>query len=435
MRRPLALSAVALAALTAVWAAPSSGRPEAVRFQVLANVSLAGGNTGDIYAYGNYAYLSSWRGSNCPSQGVRVFDISDPRAPRRVATFADAVERPLAGTWSEKTIVHTVDLPTFKGDLAVTSFQVCHTGGLPGFGVYDVSNPAQPKQLALFRTGNRGSHEIWFQPRGKRAYVYTAIPFSELQSSPDYNVQQNSATTPGEADFRIYDITDPRRPVKVGEWGAWRALGMYPTRGLGRRYPGNYVHSVIVNKAATRAFLSYWDLGTVILDISRPSQPRYLGRTNLGRDVEGDAHSAALGRNGKLLVETLEHDNSRPYFYDISNPRRPRLLSAFRPPGDQPMDANPYYTSGVHDPKVRGNLAYFSWYRRGLVLADISNLKKPRFLARFVPPPAADPGALTCREEPSCTMVWGVFPHRDFVLVSDMMSGLWVLRVQGLPRR
>ena len=55
--------------------------------------------------------------------------------------------------------------------------------------------------------------------------------------------------------------------------------------------PAEFVHSVITNEQATRAYLSYWDLGTVILDISDPAHPEYLGRTNAPA-----SHSAAIGR-------------------------------------------------------------------------------------------------------------------------------------------
>ena len=177
----------------------------------------------------------------------------------------------------------------------------------------------------------RGSHEIWLQTTGNKAYVYTAIPRSELVSSPDYDFQTQRATTPGQPDFRIFDVSDPQHPVQVGEWGAWKALGIKPWEGRGG-FSANFVHSVITNAAATRAFLSYWDLGTVILDIRDPSHPRYLGRTP-STDAAGDAHSAALAKNGKVLIETHETPDGHPTLYDISNPARPKKLSNFRLPG------------------------------------------------------------------------------------------------------
>jgi len=402
----------------------------AAQLEVLSHVDPGGATSGDVFGYKRHAYLGSWRGSTCPALGVRIYDLRDARQPRLVSTFADAKSEPsVAGSWTEKTIVQPVRTARFRGDLAVTSFQPCRAGAFQGFGLYDVTDPAQPKQLALVRSEPRGSHEIWLHPRGAKAYVYTAIPGSELRSSPDFNPQTQTATIPGQADFRIIDVSDPRHPVEVGQWGAWRTLGIKPTDGRGR-FVSTYVHSVIVNKAATRAFLSYWDAGTVILDISKPANPRFLGRTRVPGDPEGDVHSAALGKDGKLLVETHEHADSLPHFFDVSNPKRPRYIRSFRIPGEQALPGvSPYYADGVHDPKIRGNVAYFTWYRRGLAVVDITKTTKPRLLARFVPPATADPGG-ACGGSPTCTMTWGVYPETNYVLVSDMASGLWVLRLR-----
>ena len=186
------------------------------------------------------------------------------------------------------------------------------------------------------------------------------------------------------------------------------------------------MHSVITNAAATRAFLSYWDLGTVILDIRDPSRPRYLGRTP-STDAAGDAHSAALAKNGKILIETHETPDGHPTLYDISNPARPKKLSNFRLPGR-------VHGRGIHERRPRpegasGTGAYFSWYSRGVVVADISNPRKPKLLAQFLPPKTADPGHVLC-DSGSCRMVWGVYATKDYVLASDMLSGLWILRLR-----
>ncbi len=250
------------------------------------------------------------------------------------------------------------------------------------------------------------------QARGRRAYVYTAILRSELLSAP-------SSDTPGRPDFRIFDVTRPTRPVKVGGWGAWRELGIHPLS-QGRE---NYVHSVITNRAATRAYLSYWDLGTVILDIRDPTRPRYLGRAS-----GSNAHSAALAPNESVLVETHETANGRPALYDVAEPESPRKLSVVRLPGNSSRKT---FTTGVHDPKVRDRRAFFSWFRRGVVAVDISRPSRPRVLAQFVPPPDLDvTGARLCKPERRCPLVWGVYRTRRYVLASDMNSGLWVLQLR-----
>ena len=399
-------------------------RARPVRLHVVGHVNPGGGYSADVYGPRSHAYLPSWHGPYCPAQGVRVYDLRAPARPVHVSTFADRRSDPLLeGTWTEKTIVKSVRTPAFTGDLAVTSFQRCTRDAFQGFGLYDVTNPARPRKLALVRTDPGGSHEIWLEATRNRAYVYTAIPLSELVSAPDYNPETRTAGTPGTPDFRIFDVSDPARPVQVGAWGAWRALGIPPRRAGSR--DANFVHSVVVNGDATRAYLSYWDLGTVILDIRRPAQPRYLGRTRAPSFArQGAAHSVALARRGTLLVETHETSGGYPTLFDITNPRRPRYVGAVRPREAGRING----WNSVHDARVLGNRAYFSWYGRGVVVADISRPRRPRIVARYVPPPAEDRVGRLCQEAP-CTMVWGVFVERRYVLASDIVSGLWVLRL------
>jgi hypothetical protein len=409
-------------------------KPKVTGLRVVANINPGGGYQADVFAHRGLAYLSSWHGEDCPGTGVRVIDLADPSRPQHIATFADAAREPeLRGTWTEKTIVREARTAAFKGTLAVTSVQHCDESAFRGFALYDLTDPHAPKRLALVRTeGVRGSHEIWLENARGRLWVYTAIVRSELLSSTDYDPKTRTAKTPGLPDFRIFDVTDPRRPRQAGSWGSWKALGIHPNDGRGV-YPANLVHSVITDDAAKRAYLSNWDLGTVILDISNPARPRYVGRTRprVG-EPQGDAHSAALARHGRLLIETHETVLGRPAIYDVSNPRRPALVSEIHLPAADaaPKPHVPYFAHSVHDPKVLGDHAFFSWYRHGIVVADISRPARPRIVARFVPSATPDPAGDTCGQssEP-CPFVWGVFPTKDYVLASDMNSGLWVLRL------
>jgi hypothetical protein len=435
----LAAAAVLLLALAGAGLASPNGqgvasakpkaKPKPVRTQLLGHVNPGGpAYNGDVVAHRGYAYLGSWRGARgCVAAGVRVFNLANPRQPQQVATFADAGSEPqLAGTWTEKTIVRRVETAAFTGDLAVTSVQACTAGAFRGFALYDVTNPASPRRLALVRLDPRGSHEIWLAAARNSAWVYTAIPSSELIGAPDYDPRTGTASTPGPPDFRIFDVSDPRNPVQAGGWGAWRELGVRPNAGRGDFVHANFVHSVMTNEQATRAFLSYWDLGTVILDISNPAAPRYLGRTPRS-DSEGDAHSAWLAKGGRILIETHENGVGRPFIYDISTPSRPRLLSRFGPITYGSPGA---FSLGVHDAKVIGNRVFLSWYSRGVLIADIKNPRKPRILTRFVPAKTRDPNQSVCQAAAGCTMTWGVFPTGGYVLAADMISGLWVFRLR-----
>jgi hypothetical protein len=410
---------------------------------LVGHIDPGGGFNADVVAHRKYAYLASWGAFEdnqvdfCPSQGVRVYSLRKPSDPVLVATFGDEASEPdLTGTWTEKVIVRRINTPSFKGDLAVASIQSCAEGAFAGFGLWDVTDPTNPERLALYHAaGTHGSHEIWLQKRGNRAYVYTAIPFSEFDTSPDGGI------TPGRADFRIVDVSDPTNPTDVGEWGAWAELDVFPfftdENGVDR---ASFVHSVIGKRK--RAYLSYWDLGTVILDVSDPANPKYLGRTEYAPNEEGNAHSSWLARGRKLLIQTDEDFDPSPHpvletswgyvrFFDISDPSDPVQLSTFKLPSTTVFPPpTPFEAFSVHDPKVRGRLAYFSWYTEGVVVVDISDPAQPEFVAQAVPEPAADPLGFLGPPGVKFTLVWGVFPYREkLILASDMNSGLWIYRL------
>jgi hypothetical protein len=382
---------------------------QAPRFHVLAHVDPGGGYSGDVVGERHFAYLSSRRGkTDCPAQGVRVYNLANPRRPRHVSTFAA-----LKDTWTEKTIVRRVKTSGFDGVLAVSSFQACTNGAFGGFGVYDVTKPSRPRRLALVRTVPRGSHEIWLATARGHAWVYTAEAATEFAVAPD------------SFGFHIYDVSSPRKPAEVGGWSACRDLhecSPLVTTGADSRY---LVHSVITNAAATRAYLSYWNLGTVILDIHDPAHPAYLGRTPVG---QGNAHSAWLTGGGKIMLETHELAHGRPVVWQIADPAHPVQLSTVRLPAAlQPGGSTAFgLADSVHDPKVLGRYAYFSWYGQGVALFDLKNPGRPRFVTRFRSPPGRDGHDLLCPGA-SCTAVWGVFPTQKYVLASDLNSGLWVL--------
>ena len=121
--------------------------------------------------------------------------------------------------------------------------------------------------------------------------------------------------------------------------------------------------------------------------------------------------------------------HGRPVVWNIADPAHPVRLATVRlpyrlgPGGD--FTGLPLADS-VHDPKVVGRYAYFSWYGQGVVLFDLKNHRKPKYLTRFRPPPARDRHGVLCPGL-SCTAVWGVFVLPRYVLASDLNSGLWVL--------
>lgn len=428
---------------------PASTGP--VDLQVLGHNDLGGDATAQVTAHRGHAYVGTWAPQlpvlggvpdllfDCPSAGIRVVDLSDPSAPTLVSRFADGAEGDgeLLDSWTEKASVET-----FRGrDIAAVSAHSCTTDGFRGFGLWDVSDPSDPERLALVPTDPRtnGVEELWLDRRGNELFLYISVPMSEL------NTGDPDAGIPGTPDFQIWDVTQPADPVKVGEWGAWAELGIPPVsvdeNGVTRTSATRSVTGPVVGRQDL-VYVPYWDSGTMILDVSDPSDPTLVGRTQVEPNEAGNVHSVWLADGGNTLVEafeTLAPDEDQndaiefawghPRFYDISDPANPVRLSSFELPSTRQDPPGPGFVS-LHDPTVRGGTAYFSWYGEGVVVADISDPTEPTLLDQFEPQ-GVDPIGLFCGAAgEECSATWGIEVHGDLILASDTLSGLWVLKAR-----
>ncbi|MGP4071634.1 LVIVD repeat-containing protein [Piscibacillus sp. B03] len=374
-------------------------------------------NTADVYAHKGFAYLGTHT-ANGGNGGVRVFDLQDPENPEEVAVFA---HDDVPGTWHEKVIVKSINTPHFSGDLAVVSVQQLNrnadTSG--GFLLYDVTDPYNPEKLGFWEVydNTNGTHELYLTQQGNKALVLTANPYADYYSHGE------------EKDFQIVDVTDPTNPETTWQFDP-RDLpevsddfnGYHWESPDGKTRPV-FSHSVIADNTGKYAYVSMWDLGTILFDISDPENPEYLGRTDFASDQQGSAHSATLAKGGNVLIETREvyvpvregYEEAYGYtrIFDIKDKSNPELLSEFKTDLVDNVEDGVTFANTVHDPKVRGNTLYLSHYAGGVYAVDISDASNPVQIGQYTP----DQGN-----------VWGVFVDRNYVLASDMGQGLKVLQ-------
>lgn len=381
-------------------------------------------NTADVYAHKGFAYLGTHT-ANGGNGGVRVFDLKDPSNPEEVAVFG---HDDVPGTWQEKVIVKSINTPHFKGDLAVVSVQQLDrnnpdTAG--GFLLYDVTDPTDPKKLGYWETyaSTRGTHELYLTMQGDRALVFASNPYADYYSHGE------------QKDFQIVDVSDPANPETLWQFDP-RSLPEVPDsfNGYNWNAPDGktravFNHSVITDHNAQFAYVSMWDLGTVIFDIKDPENPVYVGRTDFSSEQQGAAHSAALAKGGNVLIETREvsspvrpgYEKSYGYtrIFDIKDKANPKLLSEFKTDLTEKIEDGPTFANTVHDPKVQGNTLYLSHYAGGVYAVDITDPSKPVQIGQYTPDQAD---------------VWGVFVDRNYVLASDMGQGLKVLLKNNAPQ-
>ncbi|HJR46362.1 MAG TPA: hypothetical protein VJ927_12245 [Actinomycetota bacterium] len=274
---------------TATAARSRAVAPVSENFEVLSHLKLKGRSPeADVFVYdhargGKHAYLGTG-GFPCAARGVQIVRTERPRFPRRVAR---AAARP--GTSTEDVVVARIG----GRDIMATGVQVCGDGGVGGLALYNVTNPSEPRAMSFMRMPAFGVHEldIAVRPDG-RVLALLAVPV--VEAGPIFG------EAPRGGDFRIVDITRPKNPVAISDFGVigdsaladfsggaevdivFRGLGVDPT---------HLDHSARAADDGMTAYVSYWDAGVLKFDISDPAAPVLLARTMYPPEAEGNAHS------------------------------------------------------------------------------------------------------------------------------------------------
>lgn len=277
--------------------------------------------TTDVWAHAGFAYTGTFN-SPCPPDpeaGVWVWDVENKNKPNFVTVIESEP--------GDRTNDVKVDAMN-SGDVLVMSNESCG-GGDGGFELYDVDDPSSPVKLAsvtidelnpisdaLFGgLSDVGVHNLWLFTQGERDYVA-------------------AVAETGFDNFMIFDITDPTNPTLVAAWGAeeifdpgvgdetvdvGRVLdaAIWLSTGFGNS-ANRFLHDITISADGTEAYLSNWDAGLVLLDISdlaslsSVSLPNdrlvsvALDPDNGSRDGEVNSHAAWPSEDGSIVVETEE---------------------------------------------------------------------------------------------------------------------------------
>jgi hypothetical protein len=310
-------------------------------FDVLGHVNLGGGSpNGDVFFFdhggsvGKYAYVGTW-GSPCSGHGVKIIDVNDPTQPRVVARVGGRT-----GISNEDIVVVEI------GDMDVLGIgvQLCKPqGGSGGLQLFDVTDPTSPSALAFEPVPAGGVHELDMVTRADgQTLALLAVPFSEFDDT--------YFGTTGGGEFRIVDISDPTDPVPLADWGVIADSTLInfggddevssSFQGLGY-FAAIYAHSVRAADGGMTAYVSYWDSGVLKFDISDPTDPQLLARTQYGVEDDGDAHSMTpydVGGTRYILQNDEDLDSLSPTivtssatgateYSGIEEPWAPTLLS------------------------------------------------------------------------------------------------------------
>ncbi|PZS32291.1 MAG: hypothetical protein DLM58_10150 [Pseudonocardiales bacterium] len=320
------------------------------------------------------------------SGGLTVVDVSDPRDPVTV----NFIPTP-PNTWSihlqthgdVMLVVNEFDFYSqYQDERDYYGQSMNDTDGRPftaGIRVYDIANPATPREIGFMPVDGKGVHRIWWDG-GRYAYA-SVMPWGFTDHI-----------------FAVIDMADPTRPVEVGRW--WYP-GMWTAGGEEASWANRWaLHHAVV--AGDVAFCGWRDGGLILLDVSDPTAPTLLGHRNWCPPFGGGTHSGLPLPDKQLCLapdETIA-DNcadgiKRIWVTDVSVPSNPVTISTFPTPDDQdyPAKGGHFGPHNVHENRAgsfqSSDIIFATYQNAGLRVFDLSDPFAPRETGHFVPPPPA----------------------------------------------
>jgi len=333
--------------------------------------------TTDVWALGRYAYIGTFN-EPCGTGENFVDGVGE-------VDLVDGVEEPgivVFDVHNKNKVTYVGNLPSVEGSrtndvkvaemnsgtILVHSNEAC-AGGPGGFEIYEMSDPENPVHLASVRIDELnpisdllfggltdvGVHNLWLFTQGDRDYV--------------------AAVSEGAFDnFRVYDITDPSAPELAAAWGAEElfdpgvgeltevtdenvdrvlAAALDLIEGGFGASPNKFLHDITVSEDGTAAYLSNWDAGLVLLDLSDlagldgvtlPNERIVsvaLDPEDGSLDGEVNSHAAWPSEDGSIVVETEEDFSA----WEVLTPPSNLTLDGTATPGDPTIPATAVSTS------------------------------------------------------------------------------------------
>ena len=369
------------------------------------------------------------------SDGITVIDAADPRAPRPVRFIAcppntrashiqvhDGIMLAVnaANVWAMQQYEKQQDY--FSQSLE-DSFSRRDRGFAAGLRVYDLANPAEPREIAFMPVEGIGLHRIWWV--GGR-YAYASAHFDGFLDHVLVTI----------------DLKDITKPEIVGRWwfpGMHRAGGETPSWPAGQRWA---LHHMIT--AGDIGYAAWRDGGMSVMDLRDPTAPQLLAHRNWAPPFAGGTHTPLPLPGRGLAIVADEATSARcakglayTWVVDVRVPENPVTIATLPSPKGEDFCAKggKFGPHNLHENRPGSfqseDVIFATWHNAGLRVFDISNAHEPKETAFYVPGPPEKvvdirPGAEQVVQ--SCD----VFAAADgTTYLTDTNGGLNILAYEG----
>jgi len=369
------------------------------------------------------------------SDGFTVVDVRDAKHPRTVKFVAAPPNTRAFHLQTHGDLLLTVNSPNiwvmqgyadpndyFKGSITDT-FTRRDKNFAAGLRVYDISKPAEPREIAFMPVDGLGLHRLWYV--GGR-YAYASCHW---QGFSDHVLA-------------IIDMEDPTRPAVVGRWwlrGMNLAAGEAPSWPKGKRYA---LHHAIVT--GNLAYAAWRDGGATILDVGDPTAPKLLSHRNWSPPFGGGSHTPLPLPDRDLFVvadegnlDNCENGIQRCWVFDVRDPANPVSISTLPTPSEIDYCAKgaKFGPHNLHENRPgslqTSDLIFATYQNAGVRVFDIKDAFQPREVAHFVPP-APDRMVDPRPNRPRVIQSNDVYVAPDGLMyLTDVNTGLTILQYQG----
>ncbi|MFD3945417.1 LVIVD repeat-containing protein [Streptomyces sp. NPDC058579] len=384
------------------------------------------GTNSDLAFQGKYAFAGNY-------DGFRIFDISNPRAPKTVAqVLCPGSQNDISV--SGNLVFLSTDSSRSDNSCASVSQPATEKSSWEGMKIFDISDIRNPKYVAAVETAC-GSHTHTLVPKKRDVYVYVSS-YSPNSAFPDCQPPHDGITVikvPRKAPEKSAIVSFPvlfpgEGPDGGGNPGGPTNPGVSKTTGC---------HDITVLPGKDLAAGACMGDG-IIFDIDDPERPKVIDRV---QDNVNFAfwHSATFNQRANKVVftdelggggaatcnEAVGPNRGADGIYDIvGKGKKSKLVfrSYFKIPRHQADTENCVAHNGSLIPVKGKDIMVQAWYQGGISVWDFTDSRKPKEIAYFERGPiSAD------------TLVgggsWSAYYYNGYIYSNDLVKGFDVLKL------
>jgi hypothetical protein len=364
----------------------------------------------DLAFWGNTAVLGNY---GAPG-GFRLLDIGDPSNPRKLGQFVCPGPQNDVSIW-KKLVFVSVDSPRSSpecgaGGASTTDFALGNA--FEGIRVVDISNPAEPRQIAFVNT-DCGSHTHTLVPdeaNGRLLIYVLSYPLGvqgvncSVASHRKISVVEVPLKAPANA--RVISTPDVSPAIGCHDVTVDMELGIAGAACISESQlwdisdPANpSVISHIVNPA---------------INIHHSTTFSWSGETLvIGDELGGAAVSpGCVGGDEHLPLGAL-------WFYDVSDPGAPVLRGTFRIPQEEVSIFCTAHNFNVVPTRSGRDILVSAWYNGGTTVLDFTDPANVEQIGYYIP------------KAPKQAASWSSYWYRGFIYANNFDEDVNSLTAQS----